>query len=194
MRNLLFLGAVMKHLLTFVVLAVGAAGCGGSVAPDPNGIGPDDAGDDTRGIDTGLRPRDSGVDGRVDTGRDTGVVRDSFVDPGCPDVMPPPPVFACDPYEVPSKTCPKGEGCYPFVQPSTGPCDPEQYAADCFPVGTGHQGAPCGEATMCAAGFICVVSGAGNQCGAICHVGTPGACADGFVCSPVDVPGIGVCL
>ena len=174
------------------LFATGLLGaCGGSVVVDP-GIGPDDAGPDSH-EDTGLRPRDSGLDTLHDTGRDTGIVRDSFVDPGCPDTSPPPPVFSCDPYEVPSKTCAKGEGCFPFVQPSTGPCEPETYAAECFPVGDGHQGAPCSGAE-CAAGFICVVSGAGNQCGAICHVGTPGACADGLVCSPVDVPGIGVCL
>ena len=169
------------------------AGCGGSVTVDPDGITPDDAGLDGH-VDTGLRPRDSGMDALRDTGHDTAIVRDSFVDPGCPDTSPPPPHFSCDPYEVPSKTCPKGEGCFPFVQPSTGPCDPETYAAECFPVGDGRQGTPCDGGGMCAAGFICVVSGAGNQCGAICHVGTPGACADGFVCSPVDVPGIGVCL
>ncbi|MEO7095784.1 MAG: hypothetical protein ABI175_21170, partial [Polyangiales bacterium] len=114
-------------------------------------------------------------------------------DPGCPDAPMPPPDFSCDPYEVPSRTCPKGDACYPYVMPSTGPCDPEQYAAECFPEGSGTQGAPC-DGGACAAGFVCVVSGAGNQCGAICHVGTPGACEDGYVCSPVDVPGIGVCL
>ena len=181
----------LRGSILLLVAFVGA--CGGSVSADPDGITAEDTGGDTRFVDTGLRTRDSGLDSRVDTGRDTGVARDSFVDPGCPDASHPPPVFSCDPYEVPSRTCPKGEGCFPFVQPSTDPCVPEQYAAECFPVGPGHQGAPC-SGTGCAAGFVCVVSGAGNQCGAICHVGTPGACADGFVCSPVDVPGIGVCL
>jgi hypothetical protein len=171
------------------------AACGGTVATDPTGFDPDDTGGDSRLVDTGLRPRDSGLDARVDSsGRDTSVARDTFIDPGCPDVMPPPPDFACDPFEVPSRTCAPGEGCFPFVSPSTGPCDPETYSANCFPAGDGRQGAPCGDGGGCAAGFVCVVSGAGNQCGAICHVGTPGACEDGFVCSPVDVPGIGVCL
>ncbi|MEO7094494.1 MAG: hypothetical protein ABI175_14660, partial [Polyangiales bacterium] len=69
-------------LLPILVGVLGLVACGGSVTVDPAGFDPEDTGGDTRGIDTGLRPRDSGVDSRVDTGRDTGIVRDSFVDPG----------------------------------------------------------------------------------------------------------------
>jgi len=174
-----------------ISLSVALAACGGTVVADDA----PDAPSDTR-VDSGAdthHHRDVGVDTADDTAFDSFVVHDTYVDPGCGDATPPPILdYACDPFAKPT-TCGPGEACFPYVRPSDVPCGPETYGATCAPAGTGTQGTPCSEAE-CAAGFVCVVTGGGNVCAALCKVGTPGACSEGLVCSPTDVPGYGVCL
>ncbi len=78
----------------------------------------------------------------------------------------------------------------------TAPCAAGGHGSVCTKAGTRKQGGPCGTGAgaECAAGFVCVVSGAGNQCVQLCKPGSPGVCPDGLVCSPIDVPGFGGCL
>jgi hypothetical protein len=180
--------------LSFVSIAttllLGA--CGGAIAPDD--VTADDSGDaraDSR-HDGGTDSRtDSHVDSHADSGTDT--ERDTYIDPGCPDAPLPPTDFKCDPFKTGS--CPAGEACYPYVTYPTEPCEHERYGSLCYKAGKGKQGDPCGGGgDFCAAGFVCVVSGSGNQCVQMCKTGSPGVCPDGFVCSPIDVPGIGGCL
>lgn len=180
-----------KLFLPFVLAAGALVACGGSVTPDDDADAPSDAFIDS-GTDT-RHHRDSEIDSAEDTAFDTFVVHDTYVDPGCGDATPPPILaYDCDPFDKPPK-CPSGEACFPYVRPSDVPCGPETYGATCAAAGTGTQGTPCSEAE-CAAGFVCVVSGGGNVCAQLCKAGTPGACPDGLVCSPTDVPGYGVCL
>ena len=117
-----------------------------------------------------------------------------YVDPGCPDAGPPLMDFTCDPYHQHNGDCPGNEGCYIFSTPPQTLCGQETYGAICAPQGAGMQGAPCGGAQQCAAGFTCVVSGSGDQCILLCALmGTTG-CPDGLVCEPIDVQGFGGCL
>lgn len=179
--------------LSIVTILTLCQACGGSVAagPDP-ADGESDADAIGDAFDTGsIHHRDTGAGETVTW--DTHVEPDTYLDPGCPDAPLPPPENKCDPFESPSRTCPKGEACMPFVTYPTVACEPEVYGTTCYPAGTGTQGSPC-SGGGCAGGFVCVVSGAGNQCGAICKAGAVGACAEGLVCSPIDVPGFGVCL
>lgn len=180
-RSLFSLG-----LVSFASIACLTVGCGGSIVADDSksDVGSED--------DTGvIRHHDAAPD-TTPPPPDTRPVHDTYVDPGCPDAPVPPPRRDCDPY-APTTGCPKGQACYPFVDYPTTPCEPEQYGAMCIDAGTGRQGDPC-DAAGCAAGFVCVVSGAGNVCGAICKPGELGTCPDGLVCSSIDVPGYGVCL
>ena len=173
--------------------AIVAVGCGGTIAQGPDSIDGDGGGDGASdAVDSGsIHHHDTGG---VDSGfRDTFVEPDTYLDPGCPDAPLPPPENKCDPFVVPSPSCPKDEACMPFVTYPTVACEPERYGTTCYPAGTGTQGSAC-TGPGCAAGFVCVVSGAGNQCGKICKAGKIGACPDGLVCSPIDVPGYGVCL
>lgn len=178
-----------------LLVAILAAGCGGSVVGD-DPILYDDAGnpildsaalEDTR--------RDTRADTRVDTSvRDSGFVEpDTWVDPMCPDAPAPKPDYRCDPLKPPPGDCPKNQACYPWVEYPEDPCEHEIYRAGCFPAGTGKQGDPCGSSS-CAAGFACVASGAGNVCVAMCKPGTPGGCPEGLVCHTTDVPGVGGCM
>jgi len=178
-------------IVSIAMLSLGA--CGGTVVPSDE-IVLDDAGDARvdGGRDTGGDTRrDSFADTHGDTRTDT--ERDTYIDPGCPDAPLPPTDFKCDVFKTGS--CPAGEACYPYVTYPTDPCEHERYGSVCYKAGTGKQGDPCGGGgDFCAAGFVCVVSGAGNQCVQICKPGSPGVCPEGLVCSPIDVPGIGGCL
>lgn len=118
---------------------------------------------------------------------------DEYVDPGCPDA--PAPVFdyQCDPLAPPGE-CLEGEGCYPYVGYPAEPCGAEVYGSMCLAVGTGSQGDGCYGPQECAAGFVCVVSGSGNQCVRICSLTDPTTCPNGQVCEPLDVAGLGGCL
>jgi hypothetical protein len=75
----------------------------------------------------------------------------------------------------------------------TGPCDREEYGTQCAAEGFGRQGDAC-ETGRCAGGFICVVTGQGDQCIELCVLDGPRTCPAGLVCQPVDVEGFGGCF
>jgi hypothetical protein len=149
----------------------GAAGGGGFGAGGSGGFGGTAPVGGFGGtvITGGTGGKDAGKDAK--TGGTGG-----YVDPGCPDSAPPPPIKECDPFGP--NTCPTGEGCYPFVQYPTKPCDHEVFGAVCAPVGTGKQGDACG-ATNCAAGFVCVVTGQGTECVQLCDLFGAAKCPPG---------------
>jgi hypothetical protein len=167
------------------VLLVVAAGCGGSVV-DPSATA--DAG----------RRRDGG---RESSDRDRtsppppedAPPNDDFPtfrEDACVDVNAPPPMIECDPFV--QTTCPLGMACYPVPPRATGSCQPGRYSTICLPPGPGTQGSPCGDATECAASFICVKSGQGDMCVKICRTDMFNSCTDGRVCREVDVTGSGL--
>jgi len=149
----------------------GTGGVGGTGAGPSGGTGGIDAGKDAKS--------DAGTGG-------TG----GYVDPGCPDAEPPPPFNDCDPFGP--NTCPPGEGCFPFVQYPTKPCDFEVYGTICAPAGSGTQGEPCG-AMNCAPSYVCVITGQGTECVKLCELFGPNTCPKGLFCVPIDVEGIGGC-
>lgn len=179
-----------------------AAGCGGTVSGDGDGTGGAGSGGigaagsgasggsiggfggtTITGGTGGVGGTGGGVGGKGGTGG-------TYVDPGCPDAAPPPPIKDCDVFGP--NTCPGGEACYPFVQYPTKPCDHELFGAICAPVGTGKQGDPCG-AQNCAGGFVCVVTGQGTECVQLCDLFGAAKCPPGLFCVPIDVEGIGGC-
>ncbi len=185
------LGVMWGRAVT--VFAIVMLGCGGTVV-DGDAIAYDDAGNPLVDAGADARPDAKGPDARPDARPDTGTPEpDAWIDPGCPELPEPKPDYACDPLKPPPGDCKSGEACYPMVEYPTEPCEPERYLTRCVPAGSGKQGDPCSGAA-CAAGFACVASGAGNVCVKMCSLGAPGACADGLVCHPTDVPGIGACL
>lgn len=177
----------------------GAASQGGATSAGSGGVFPGgSAGNATGGSATGGRPSvDAGPDARPD-----GPVTDSgpppidagpdgFVDPGCPDAAPPEPQEECDAFDPSS--CGPGFGCYPFVQYPSEPCGQEIYGTTCQPAGQGEQGQPCG-GSLCAPGFVCVISGVGNQCVQVCSLEGDDDCPPGLFCVPIDVEGFGACF
>ncbi len=102
-------------------------------------------------------------------------------------------MFMCDPYNQDNGDCQPGQGCFIFTDPPQTPCGQEVYGAECDTAGPGQQGAPC-NGSGCAAGFTCVVSGAGNQCVQLCELQGDSGCPSGLVCQPIDVEGFGGCL
>jgi hypothetical protein len=181
-----------------------AAGCGGSIGDVTDDV---DASGGTGGSiivggsggsagtggkpvkDSGSDAKDAGKDAKSDAKDATG---DYVEDLNCPDVEPPPPTRECDPFSTPSG-CPAGDGCYPFVDYPTGPCDKEEYGTVCYPPGYGQQGEPCGGG-LCASGFVCVITGQGNQCVELCPLTGQDDCPAGLVCVPIDVEGFGGCF
>lgn len=149
--------------------------------------------------DAGRRP-DARHDGKVhgyggeDPGEAGPDVLPDYVDPGCPDPGPPLNDFECDPYHQGNGDCFPGDGCYIFVQYPSKPCGQEIYGSRCQPQGTGSQGSPCDGALDCGGGFVCVVSGSGNQCVKLCKLSGEDGCPAGAVCEPIDVEGFGGCL
>ncbi len=115
-----------------------------------------------------------------------------YVDPGCPDAAPPPPMKECDPFAKPTG-CPGGEACYPFVQYPQKKCDQEIFGTFCAPGGTGKQGDPCG-GSLCAGGHVCVITGVGTQCVQLCPLTGEDGCPAGLFCVPIDVEGFGGCF
>jgi hypothetical protein len=170
-------------------LALGlAAGCIGSVdvADAPrfeDGGGADAKADGTSDGSGGGGAHDGGKDALPD-----------YVDPGCPDAGPPMKSFDCDPYNQNNGDCAPGEACYIYVQYPSEPCGQETYGAVCQPQGIGGQGDTCFGAVDCQAGFVCVVSGSGNQCVQLCELQGDDGCPAGLVCEPIDVEGFGGCL
>ncbi len=186
----------MTYRGSFLLVALLIAGCGGSVTGATTSTG--GSGGSAGGGGTGgtVIHVDAGPDAQPDSGFDSGpdapwdVVSD-YVDPPCPDATPPPITEECDLFANPT-TCPSGEACYPYVQHPSGPCQPEQYGTMCAPEGHGTQGTPCGGGD-CAGGFVCVITGAGDQCVQLCHLKGPSGCPSGLVCVPIDSDGYGGC-
>lgn len=165
-----------------------AAGCGNTIAVDGDpsgGAGAGVGGDTATGPTTGPGGKDGGKD-----------ALDEFNDPGCPDSGPAPGNFQCDPYHQNNGQCGPGEGCFIFVQyPEPGEvCGQEIYGAVCQPAGFGGQGDACFGGGDCQGGFVCVVTGAGNQCVKLCPLVGNDGCPPGLVCEPIDVEGFGGCL
>lgn len=164
--------------------------CGGSVEGDLDSTLPHDAGDSDPIADAGESDAPSAV---PDAGDDKDAP--DYVDPSCPDVPIEPPYLECDPLAPPPSGCSLGEACYPFVIYPQSECGQESYGARCIPEGTGKQGTACGNGeNHCAAGFVCVISGAGTQCVKLCALDGIGVCEEGLVCEPIDVAGFGGCL
>lgn len=115
-------------------------------------------------------------------------------DPGCPDKPPPKHDFQCDPYSQGNGDCLAEEACYIFVNYPSEPCGQEIYGAFCSFAGPGSQGDACNGAFDCGAGFVCVISGSGNQCIELCKLEGVSGCAPGMICEPIDVEGFGGCL
>jgi hypothetical protein len=188
---------MQKHLflllaglsVPMLALSIAASGCGEVIvipADDEDGGVKGDARHDGKpGIDPDRDGGDAGLDALPD-----------YTDPGCPDAGPPITNFQCDPYNQSSGFCGPGEGCYIFVQypPPGDICGQEIYGAICAPSGPGSQGDACGGATDCGGGFVCVVSGSGNQCVKLCKLSGDDGCPAGLVCEPIDVEGFGGCL
>jgi hypothetical protein len=125
--------------------------------------------------------------------RDDSDLPPPYPEDACPDLPPPPPILNCDPLK-PHDGCPSGEACYPYPPEGQDRCHPGPYTTDCASEGYGAQGSPCYGMGSCTAGYVCVVSGSGDQCVKLCDVTRFGSCSDGLVCEPLDVVGFGGCL
>ncbi len=172
-----------RAVTPFLLLLVAA--CGGAVT------------DISGGKDAGSH-RDAGHGGNRDSGLppppppdDAGSNDDFpvFREDACSDPNAPPPMVECDPFA--QSTCGAGFACYPVPPRSSDNCHPGKYGTICLPGGKGTQGWPCGDATDCFGGFICVIAGTGDQCVKLCKVDDFNACPDGRICREVDVPGSG---
>ena len=80
------------------------------------------------------------------------------------------------------------------MQYPTEPCEAEVYGSYCLVSGTQSQGDFCSSPTDCTAGFVCVVSGAGNAMRSPLLPDRPLVLPDGQVCEPIDVAGYGGCI
>lgn len=164
--------------------------CGGTVEGDPE---EPDAATDAARVDGDARLPDGGRPDRQgpidrDGSRPDG---NPFVEPTCPFTPPPQTAYDCD---VAKQTgCKPKEACTPFADYPSDPCEPETYGSLCIPAGTGTQGTACTGQLSCAAGYICVITGAGTNCAKYCDLTSPSGCTDGLVCDSVDVSGVGVC-
>ncbi len=117
-----------------------------------------------------------------------------YMDPGCMDEPPPLEDYLCDPYAQGNGDCPPGEACHIYVDYPDRPCGQEIYGSFCYPAGAGEQGDACTGGHECAGGFVCVVTGSGTQCVALCNLVGASGCPPGLVCEPIDVKGFGGCL
>ena len=81
-----------------------------------------------------------------------------------------------------------------YVRYPSGPCEQERYGTVCAPAGTGRQGSACGSTEECAAGYACIITGAGTTCGKLCVLGQASSCPEGQVCEPIDVAGYATCF
>jgi hypothetical protein len=174
---------IEARVASLVLLLV--VGCGGAVVdvspvPDSGARRDGGRGGQERDRDNEGSP---GVDARPQD--DFPVFRED----ACPDAPIPTPPLECDPFM--QSTCPLRQGCYPVPPRATDSCHPGTYSTLCLPSGNGAQGWPCGDATDCVAGFICVKSGEGDQCVKLCKPTDIGSCTDGRVCREVDVTGSG---
>lgn len=164
-----------------------AAGCGPSVVQTATG------GAGGTGGEGGTSWQSSSSSGGGFDGGPADALPD-YVDPGCPDAGPPIQDYQCDPYHQFNGDCMPGDGCYIYVSYPSEPCGQETYGSVCSPMGPGTQSSPCNGAQDCGAGFVCVVSGSGNQCVQLCQLQGISGCPAGLMCEPIDVEGFGGCL
>jgi hypothetical protein len=187
--------AMRMRPLLIVVLSlvpattIAAAGACGGVTYDPDDDAQGGAGGGTGGDDA-----TSGSAGHQSDGGGGKDAFDEYVDPGCPDAGPPISDFQCDPYAQGNGQCAPGDGCFIYVQYPEEPCGQEIYGSVCAPQGPGQQGDGCGGALDCSGGYVCVISGSGNQCVQLCALAGEDGCPSGLVCEPIDVEGFGGCL
>jgi len=160
------------RLLTTVALAALLCACGG------RDLATDDAGDDAGPY--GRQPDAFSGDSN------------NYVDPKCPDAGPPITEDQCDIYDP--NACGPGAACYPGEIPPAQECESEIYGSFCDDVGTGEQGAACDNTAGCAAGFVCLITGATTECAKDCDLDGPHGCDEGYVCEPIDIPGFAACL
>lgn len=179
----------------YLLLTAFVVGCGGSTK---RGLDDEDDADvvTTTSTTSGFGGSGGLPDAEPDAGPDASAdVVSDYVDPGCPDAAPPPPVVECDPLATPDG-CEPGFACYPFIdRPGGDGCGFEQYGARCLEPGTIAPGDRCGsEFGWCAAGSLCVVGALpGARCLELCDPFGPDTCPSGLICAPVDVEGYGVC-
>jgi hypothetical protein len=188
----------IKHLLvTTLIAALGAPGCGGDVGYVFSETGGSGSG--------GAPPRASGGTASggnpfiPSTGGQAPGVGGSlpYEEEECPDdVVPPPTYHECDPFDAELR-CYEFEACLPYiVYPDTEDgCGVPGYGEMCVPAGIGQQGALCSDSgTGCSPGFMCVVGAAGGErCARICVPGQMHTCPGGLICGETDVQGYGVC-
>ncbi len=192
LRQRLGLSALTAAALSALLVSCGGAASSGD-QPSPD-AGTDAAAGAAGGVSAGgAAGRDAGRDAGAGAGGAGGSLVDSgYVEPGCPDAAVVEPVRECDPFSTPTG-CSFGDACYPFVSYPSGVCEQETFGTYCLPPGTGQQGDPCaGE--PCASGFVCVVTGQGNQCVQLCPLQGEDGCPPGLFCVPVDVEGFGACF
>ncbi len=163
----MFLRLMMVALVTLL------CACGGQE------LSTDDAGDD------------AGPYGREPDGALSGD-SNTYVDPKCPEAGAPVTEDQCDIYDP--NSCGAGAACYPGDIPPEAECTSEVYGSFCLDVGTGTQGSACDNGNGCAAGFVCLITGATTQCAKDCDLDGPHGCSEGFVCEPIDIPGFAACL
>jgi hypothetical protein len=161
-------------------------GCGGSVIQVPSG---DDGGFRHDGGHGGGKDRDQGAGGGNPLDASQNDDFPVFHEDACADSTSPPPPLECDPLN--QSTCPFRQACYPIPPQASDGCHPGRYSTRCLTAGSGTQGSPCNDGTECAAGFICVKAGSGDQCVKLCRTNQFDACADGRVCREIDVTGSG---
>jgi hypothetical protein len=162
------------------------AGCGGAVV---------DVGD--AGSDAGVHRDGHGGTTRDQTNDQPNVgdattvdVYPIYHDDACVDAPVEPPPIECDPFATVNQ-CSGGRSCFPIPPRATDNCNPGRYGTLCLFGGTGTQGTPCENGSECAGGFICVKSGAGDQCVKLCRTNQYDSCGDGRICREVDVTGSG---
>lgn len=119
-------------------------------------------------------------------------VGDPFEEQQCPEAVQRIESSECDPLGGPEQ-CAADEGCYPYVQYPSSRCEPETFGTRCDTAGPGAQGDPC-TGQRCAHGFLCVVTGRGTECAALCRMPGPNTCRDGLICGSLDIDGFGVCI
>jgi hypothetical protein len=175
------------------LMALAVSNCGGIADEIPSS---EDAGrrrDAAR--DTNAPDRAEAGDAASHDGSDADGALPVYVEDACPPSVPDPPDYECDPFGTDAGQCQPGYGCYPYPPQGTDPCNPGSWGARCQTAGTGTQGASCnGSRSYCAGGYVCVKSGAGDQCVKLCRIQQLEPCADGLVCNPLDVFGFGGCL
>lgn len=183
---------LLRHGLGAAFAVIALASCGGlaehaSVSDDAGrhrDAGRDAAADRTEPGDD-ASPPDANVDSDLP----------AYVEDACPPSTPDPPSYECDPFSASAPQCSKGYGCYPVPPAGKDPCHPGSWGTTCMAAGIGTQGASCnGSRMFCAAGYVCVKTGAGDQCVKLCRLQQLEPCTDGLVCNPLDVIGFGGCL